>query len=80
MREDLRPHLPELLLKFAQLFQEAERDGNYEMVQPALTALEALGPSLEDHLQLLLPALMRLIPAGNISCVCHLRFLCIEER
>ena len=31
------------------------------MVPPALRALEALGPALEAHLQLLLPALVRLI-------------------
>ena len=36
----------------------------YEMVPPALRALEALGPALEAHLQLLLPALVRLICPG----------------
>lgn len=34
------------------------------MVEPALASLEALGPALEDHLQLLLPALVRLICPG----------------
>ena len=34
------------------------------MVPPALRALEALGPALEAHLQLLLPALVRLICPG----------------
>ena len=36
----------------------------YEMVPLALRALEALGPALEAHLQLLLPALVRLICPG----------------
>ena len=39
----------------------------YEMVPPALRALEALGPALEAHLQLLLPALVRLICPGAID-------------
>lgn len=62
----MRAYLPELLPKFIALFQEAERDGSYQMVQPALDSLEALGPALEDHLQLLLPALVRLVPPGAI--------------
>jgi len=47
------------------LFGEAERTGDYQMVEPALASLEALGPALEDHLQLLLPALVRLICPGE---------------
>lgn len=34
-------------------------------VKPALDAIRALGPVLEDHLQLLLPALNRLIVPGG---------------
>lgn len=64
LRDDLRAYLPEVLPKFTSLFQEAERENSYQMVQPALDALEALGPALEDHLQLLLPALARLVPPG----------------
>ena len=36
-------------------------------VKPALDAIRALGPVLEDHLQLLLPALNRLIAPGASS-------------
>ncbi len=36
-----------------------------EQVKPALDAIRALGPVLEDHLQLLLPALNRLIAPGS---------------
>ena len=64
LRDDMRAYLPDVLPKFIALFQEAEREGSYQMVQPALDALEALGPALEDHLQLLLPALVLLIPPG----------------
>lgn len=72
LRDDMRAFLPEILPKFISLFQEAEREGSYQMVQPALTALEALGPALEDHLQLLLPALVRLVPPGVALAVCLL--------
>jgi FKBP12-rapamycin complex-associated protein len=34
-------------------------------VRPALGALRALGPVLEDHLALLLPALVRLVSPGG---------------
>lgn len=67
LRDDLRAYLPEILPRFTSLFQEAEREGNYQMVQPALDALEAIGPTLEDHLQLLLPALVRLVPPGKMQ-------------
>lgn len=40
-------------------------------VPGALHALESLGGALEDHLQLLLPALVRLICSGKLS---HLGF------
>lgn len=81
LRDDLRVYLPEILPRFTSLFQEAEREGSYQMVQPALDALEAIGPTLEDHLQLLLPALVRLVPPGkalfrvklrmDAQCICH---------
>ena len=65
LREDVRSYLPELLPKFTKLFEDAERSGKYEMVPQALRTLEALGPALEAHLQLLLPALVRLICPGD---------------
>ncbi len=57
----MRSYLPELLPRFVALFGDAERSGQWEMVRPALDCLEALGPALEDHLQLLLPALVRIV-------------------
>ena len=73
----MRAYLPDVLPKFITLFQEAEREGSYQMVQPALDALEALGPALEDHLQLLLPALVRLIPPGAHLITAEIRFLSV---
>ncbi len=46
------------------------------MVPPALRALEALGPALEAHLQLLLPALVRLICPGAGSAHGDCRIYC----
>lgn len=40
LRDDLRPHVPELLPRFVGLFVEAERSGVFDMVRPALSALE----------------------------------------
>jgi hypothetical protein len=64
LRDDMRAYLPGLLPRFIALFGEAERGGGYELVRPALGALEALGATLGDHLPLLLPALVRLIHPG----------------
>uniref|UniRef100_A0A7S1SYY6 Serine/threonine-protein kinase TOR n=1 Tax=Tetraselmis chuii TaxID=63592 RepID=A0A7S1SYY6_9CHLO len=61
LRDDFRAYLPELLPKFIALFSEAERANQYTAVFPALQALEALGPAVEEHLHLVLPALVNLI-------------------
>jgi FKBP12-rapamycin complex-associated protein len=67
LRDDFRQHTPDLLPKFVSLFADAERTGDYAMVRPALGALRALGPVLEDHLALLLPALVRLVAPGGAA-------------
>lgn len=45
-------------------------------MEPALASLEALGPALESHLQLLLPALVRLICPG--ACAQNLLVLMLS--
>ena len=40
LRDDFRIHVPDLLPKFVGLFVEAERSGHFDMVKPALQALE----------------------------------------
>eukprot|EP00887_Chlorella_sp_A99_P006163 scaffold3.g6163.t1 len=65
LRDDFRAWAPDLLPKFVALFNDAERTGDYTLVKPGLDAIRALGPVLEDHLQLLLPALNRLISLGS---------------
>ena len=66
----MRGHLPNLLPKFIALFEGAARREGYGQVEGALQALEALGAALEDHLQLLLPALVKLISPGEPLHVC----------
>lgn len=64
--DDFRAYVPELLPKFVSVFVEGERTGQCEMVKPALETLEAWGSALEEHLHLLLPALVRLVsPSGG---------------
>lgn len=65
LRDDLRPYIPELLPRLVALFVDAERNSTFDMVRPALVALEALGVALEEQLHLLLPALMRLVAASG---------------
>jgi hypothetical protein len=40
LRDDLRPHVPELLPRLVALFVDAERNSSFDMVKPALEALE----------------------------------------
>lgn len=63
--DDFQKHLHELLPKFLSLFSDAERTGDYKMVEAALGTLEMFGPSLEEHLPLLLPAFVRMICPGT---------------
>jgi FKBP12-rapamycin complex-associated protein len=52
LRDDLRPHMPELLPRLVALFVDAERTGNYEMVKPGLEALEVNKGPQNIHLSL----------------------------
>jgi len=67
LRDDMRQHVPDQLPRFVDLFADAERTGDYSMVRPAMGTLRALGPVLEDHLALLLPALVRLLAPGGAA-------------
>ena len=64
----MKAFLPDLLPRFTALIGEAERSSNHTTLGPALLALEAMGLCLEEHLPLVLPALMRLIAPGT---ACH---------
>jgi hypothetical protein len=65
LRDDMRTHLPTLLPKYIALLGEAERSGVYNLVPPTLRTLECLEAALEEHMQLLLPALVHLMDPGK---------------
>lgn len=67
MRDDMRTCLGNLLPKYIALLADGERSDNYVLVEPVLATLESLGPVLEEHLPLLMPALVRLINPGLSS-------------
>ena len=67
LKEDFKVYVPELLPRFSQIFSDAERLGNYDLIKPVLSCLEALSPSIEGHLHLLLPSLLRLLGQGQSS-------------
>lgn len=46
LRDDLRPHIPELLPRLVALFVDAERNSSFDMVKPTLQALEVRGSVL----------------------------------
>lgn len=66
VKEEFHKHLPELLPRFIALISEAERSGSYGSLPAVFETLESLGSAIEDHLHLLLPAMVRLInPAAE---------------
>eukprot|EP00879_Flechtneria_rotunda_P007003 GHRR01007352.1.p1 GENE.GHRR01007352.1~~GHRR01007352.1.p1 ORF type:complete len:2075 (+),score=775.15 GHRR01007352.1:2-6226(+) len=79
LRDDLRPHIPELLPRLVALFVDAERNSNFEMIKPALYALECLGVALEEQLHLLLPALMRLVASPGSNTPLEIRRLVLRS-
>ena len=65
--------MPELLPKFVAVFSEAERAGSWDLVRPALGALESLGSAVDDSLHLLLPSMVRLISPAASSTPAEVR-------
>ncbi|PNW79096.1 hypothetical protein CHLRE_09g400553v5 [Chlamydomonas reinhardtii] len=73
LRDDIRQYVPELLPKFVAVFSEAERAGSWDLVRPALGALESLGSAVDDSLHLLLPSMVRLISPAASSTPAEVR-------
>ncbi len=71
LRDDMREALPRLLPKYIALLGDAERSNQYELVPRVLDTLEGLGPVLEEHLPVLLPALVRLMDPGLPLSFCR---------
>ena len=64
LHDEFRRHLPDLLPRMIAVLAAAERSGNFSAVPSVLHALEAFGSAVDEHLHLMLPALVRLFRPG----------------
>ena len=64
LQDEFRPHLDDVLPRFVALLTDAERTRRFESTPHVLHTLECCGLCLEEHLRIVLPALMRLIKPG----------------
>lgn len=60
LSDEFRIYLPKLLPRCIQFLNDAERNTNYVYVPPILHTLEVFGSNLDEHMHVLLPALIRL--------------------
>uniref|UniRef100_A0A1D1Y0I7 Serine/threonine-protein kinase TOR n=2 Tax=Anthurium amnicola TaxID=1678845 RepID=A0A1D1Y0I7_9ARAE len=60
LNDEFRTHLPEILPCCIQVLSDAERCNDYSYVSDILHTLEVFGGTLDEHMHLLLPALIRL--------------------
>ncbi|CAH9071216.1 unnamed protein product [Cuscuta epithymum] len=60
LNDEFRKHLPHILPSCIQFLSDAERFNEYEYVPNILHTLEVFGGTLDEHMHLLLPALIRL--------------------
>jgi FKBP12-rapamycin complex-associated protein len=64
LHDEFRLYMPDILPLCVGALAEAERKGDYESVGHVLHALEVFSSSVEEHLHLVLPALVRLFQPG----------------
>lgn len=64
LNDEFRTYLSEVLPRCVSIITEAERSGDYTRVPPVLHTFEVFGGSMEEHMHLLLPALVRLFRPG----------------
>ncbi|XP_024379368.1 serine/threonine-protein kinase TOR [Physcomitrium patens] len=60
LNDEFRGYLPEFLRLCVTVLTDAERTGDYKKVPPVLHTFEVLGGSVDEHMYLILPALVRL--------------------
>ncbi|KAL6013161.1 hypothetical protein ACLOJK_003653 [Asimina triloba] len=60
LNDEFRVHLPDILPCCIQVLSDAERCNDYTYVPDILHTLEVFGGTLDEHMHLLLPALIRL--------------------
>ncbi|KAK3265871.1 hypothetical protein CYMTET_25479 [Cymbomonas tetramitiformis] len=64
LHDEFRSFMPELLPRCVGALAEAERSGDYSSAHHVLHALEVFSSSVEEHLHLVLPAMVRLFQPG----------------
>eukprot|EP00899_Mesostigma_viride_P025256 jgi/Mesvir1/5915/Mv00684-RA.1 len=67
LNDEFRVYLPELLPRCVGVLSDAERSGDYSNVTHILRAFESFGGNMDEHVHIILPALVRLF---NPSSVC----------
>ena len=79
LHDDFRQHLPDLLPRMIAVLADAERSGDFASVPGVLHALEAFGSAVDEHLHLMLPALVRLFRPGVAPVPWRVRSLVIRS-
>ncbi|KAK6784217.1 hypothetical protein RDI58_017671 [Solanum bulbocastanum] len=66
LNDEFRKYLPDMLLCSIQVLSDAERFNDYTYVIPILHTLEVFGGTLDEHMQLLFPELIRLFKVDSL--------------
>ncbi|KAL1534483.1 non-specific serine/threonine protein kinase [Salvia divinorum] len=66
LNDEFRTHLPSILPSCIQVLSDAERFKDYSYVIDILRTLEVFGGTLDEHMHLLLPALIRIFKANAL--------------
>ncbi|KAL7199558.1 hypothetical protein ACSBR2_021782 [Camellia fascicularis] len=75
LNDEFRKHLPVILPCCIQVLSDAERFNDYTYVLDILHTLEVFGGTLDEHMHLLLPALIRLF---NVDASVNIRHAAIK--
>ncbi|KAH9295237.1 hypothetical protein KI387_038825, partial [Taxus chinensis] len=73
LNDEFRAYLPTILPHCIQVLTDAERCGDYNYVPAILHTLEMFGSTLDEHMHLLLPALVRVFRPDNSDAPVEIR-------
>ena len=79
LNDEFRKNLPTIIPSVVAALGEAERLRKYDLVPHILHALECFGASLNDHLYLLMPPIMRLLKHSVISVPVEIKKCTLES-
>lgn len=78
LNDEFRAYLPKILPCCIQVLSDAERSGDYSYVPAILHTLEIFGGTLDEHMHLLLPALVRLFRPDTSDASVEIRRAAIK--